>query len=419
MVHLTEAVIRSKTRVNVLGDVKNLNLWGQGITDVSVLAHIPNVEILSLSINSISSLRYFLHCKELKELYLRKNEIQFLEDIRFLMPLVHLRVLWLSDNPCSELPNYRQFVIANLPQLTKLDNQAIDAAELAAAQQHMPVLQPATSADLLHATEDVQQPTVDISTRTTAPSASSLPANPAQFKANLQRPEAPSSSGRNLLDYALTQQPASPGFLDPDAAPLEQWTRPQPATYTAPSVKSTGTLRPAAEWFPSWMKYRGRDDNYVFWQDKFKRCSLEIPAIEKRWTVFSSLWYLTMELKYVGIPPAVRYLWYLVWRAMMMQLYQAHKTLVLWQARVDAGLAARATDGTVTGFSRAMALRRLHWKNSLLGELLYALNVAKTGRVHMLPPEKQAQDMSPTETVHDECRVEQADGLLPCTAAYA
>jgi len=92
-------------------------------------------------------------------------------------------------------------------------------------------------------------------------------------------PDAPSSSGRNLLDYAPTQQPASPGFLNPDAAPLQQWTRPQPATYTAPSVKNTGTLRPAAEWFPAWMRYRGREDNYVFWQDKFKRCSLDIPGV--------------------------------------------------------------------------------------------------------------------------------------------
>ena len=41
------------------------------------------------------------------------------------------------------------------------------------------------------------------------------------------------------------------------------------------------------------------------------------------------------------------------------------------------------------GFSRAMALRRLHWKNSLLGEALYLVNVAKTGRVHLLPPQKR------------------------------
>lgn len=47
------------------------------------------------------------------------------------------------------------------------------------------------------------------------------------------------------------------------------------------------------------------------------------------------------------------------------------------EAKVDAGLASRATSGGVTGFSRAMALRRLHWKNSLLGELLYLVNVSK------------------------------------------
>jgi hypothetical protein len=36
-----------------------------------------------------------------------------------------------------------------------------------------------------------------------------------------------------------------------------------------------------------------------------------------------------------------------------------------------------------------MAFRRLHWRNPLLGELLYLVNVAKTGRVHLLPPPKR------------------------------
>jgi hypothetical protein len=38
----------------------------------------------------------------------------------------------------------------------------------------------------------------------------------------------------------------------------------------------------------------------------------------------------------------------------------------------------------VQGFSKAMALRRLHWRNSLLGELLYTINVAKVGLVCVL-----------------------------------
>ena len=49
-------------------------------------------------------------------------------------------------------------------------------------------------------------------------------------------------------------------------------------TRTPPSIKDTGTLRPASEWYPQWMQYRRREDNYVFWQDKFMRCSTDIPC---------------------------------------------------------------------------------------------------------------------------------------------
>lgn len=52
-------------------------------------------------------------------------------------------------------------------------------------------------------------------------------------------------------------------------------------------------------------------------------------AIEKRWTVFSSMWYLWQELRFFGIPPSVRYVCHLMWRALMMRVYEAHKLLVL------------------------------------------------------------------------------------------
>jgi len=83
--------------------VKNVNLWGCKLQDVStaldhqrlglswssrffsrcrwrftqvsILGHMPNVEIVSLSVNSICSLREFGNCKKLKELYLRKNNV--------------------------------------------------------------------------------------------------------------------------------------------------------------------------------------------------------------------------------------------------------------------------------------------------------------------------------------------------------
>ncbi|KXZ49105.1 hypothetical protein GPECTOR_23g36 [Gonium pectorale] len=125
------------------------------------------------------------------------------------------------------------------------------------------------------------------------------------------------------------------------------------------------------------MQYRRREDNYVFWQDKFVRCSTDIPWAEKRWTVFSTFWYLFMQAKFFAVPPAIRYVWFLTWRAFMYKVYEAHKALVLWQCKLDAYLARIGSFGAVTTFSKEMALRRLHWKNSPLGEVLYMINVYK------------------------------------------
>ncbi len=55
------------------------------------------------------------------------------------------------------------------------------------------------------------------------------------------------------------------------------------------------------------------------------------PGYEKRWTLFSSFWYLVMQFKYFSVPPAVRYVFFLGWRAVMFQVYEAHKALVLWR----------------------------------------------------------------------------------------
>jgi hypothetical protein len=47
--------------------------------------------------------------------------------------------------------------------------------------------------------------------------------------------------------------------------------------------------------------------------------------------VFGTWWWTVMQLKYFGIPPALRYLWYLAWRSVQQKLYEAHKALVLWR----------------------------------------------------------------------------------------
>ena len=126
---LTEDVALSRARAKDLAEVKSLNMWGQDISDIDVLLRMPNVEVLSLSVNGISSLSSFRRCERLRELYLRKNDVKNLADIQFLAGIKCLKILWLSDNPCAESTEYRATVIQYLPNLEKLDNVDVTDAE--------------------------------------------------------------------------------------------------------------------------------------------------------------------------------------------------------------------------------------------------------------------------------------------------
>lgn len=196
---------------------------------------------------------------------------------------------------------------------------------------------------------------------------------------------------RLIDDRGLARTEQQPFFDEQEASSNEpnEYIRPRVQTYMPPSVVDVGTIRPRPEWYPAWMRYKRREGNHVFWQDKFSRCSIDIPDIEKRWTVFSTVWFSVMELKFFFFPSAIRYLWFLAWRGITNAAYEAHKWVVLSQCKLDSYLADKATGGRVRAFSREMALRRLHWKNCLLGEMLYMSHVYKTGKVDRLPPVKR------------------------------
>lgn len=131
---LTPSVIQQRTKQSDLNAVRNLNLWGMSLADVSVLAQLPNIEVLSLSVNKISSLRDFANCPRLTELYLRKNEIADIDELAYLRHMPSLKVLWLSDNPVADQPGYHDAVREYAPQLTKLDN--VELAPSQSQQQH-------------------------------------------------------------------------------------------------------------------------------------------------------------------------------------------------------------------------------------------------------------------------------------------
>ncbi|XP_037044144.1 TPR-containing protein DDB_G0280363 isoform X2 [Bradysia coprophila] len=135
MTKLTEEMVIARSRQSDLSSIKKLNCWGSELSDVSIIRRMRGVEVLALSVNRISNLSDFEDCHKLQELYLRKNNIQDINDLTYLQGLKHLKNLWLEENPCVEKagPNYRSIVLRALPNLKKLDNVDVNDEELAEA----------------------------------------------------------------------------------------------------------------------------------------------------------------------------------------------------------------------------------------------------------------------------------------------
>ena len=126
---LSKELIAQKVKSDRIESIRNLNLWGSNIEDISIIEEMPSLEIVSLSVNKIRTLRPFANLQNLRELYLRRNLITNLNEIKYLIDCQNLSVLWLSENPICDNPNYRSVVICILPQLQKLDDIAITDEE--------------------------------------------------------------------------------------------------------------------------------------------------------------------------------------------------------------------------------------------------------------------------------------------------
>ncbi|NWR53529.1 CU002 protein, partial [Regulus satrapa] len=110
---------------------------------ISICRDLPNIEVITFSVNGISDLEPLRRCQRLSELYLRRNNIASLDELFYLkalprlrvLALPRLRVLWLAENPCCgpDPHRYRMTVLRNLPSLQKLDNQAVTEEELSQA----------------------------------------------------------------------------------------------------------------------------------------------------------------------------------------------------------------------------------------------------------------------------------------------
>lgn len=126
---LTEELILKKFPQKNLNEIKIFNLWGYDIENINIISKMHNLEILSLSVNKISTLKPLKNCFKLKELYLRKNNISSLKEINYLKNLKCLKILRLEENPICKLKNYTTYILHVLPNLYKLDSFEIEKSK--------------------------------------------------------------------------------------------------------------------------------------------------------------------------------------------------------------------------------------------------------------------------------------------------
>ncbi|KAJ8675285.1 hypothetical protein QAD02_011071 [Eretmocerus hayati] len=81
-----------------------------------------DVRWLDLAYNILSDVDdELLKFKKLTILYLHGNRISDMNSLVKLRKLTHLRTLTLHGNPLEQMPAYRRYVVAILPQITNLD----------------------------------------------------------------------------------------------------------------------------------------------------------------------------------------------------------------------------------------------------------------------------------------------------------
>ena len=134
---LTRELIALKVKSDRLESIRKLNLWGSNLEDISIIGEMPSLEIVSLSVNKIRTLKPFSNLQNLKELYLRKNMISNLNEIKHLTDCENLNKLWLKENPICDNPNYREVIICVLPQVQNLDDIEITEEERARAEKKL------------------------------------------------------------------------------------------------------------------------------------------------------------------------------------------------------------------------------------------------------------------------------------------
>ncbi|XP_058231272.1 centriolin isoform X2 [Hemibagrus wyckioides] len=137
ILNLSNNIIEKLEKMERLHQLRELHLSNNRIRKIEGLEQMANLQILNLSNNSIEHVPLWLGKKlrSLQKLNLQKNKIFSLHELAKLKHLKSLTELMLAENPVSDLPHYRLFLVFHLRSLEFLDGQPISEQERVKAYQ--------------------------------------------------------------------------------------------------------------------------------------------------------------------------------------------------------------------------------------------------------------------------------------------
>mmetsp|Transcript_22360 Transcript_22360/g.72552 ORF Transcript_22360/g.72552 Transcript_22360/m.72552 type:complete len:442 (+) Transcript_22360:571-1896(+) len=118
--------------------LKILYLQNNLISRIENVNKLKELEYLNLAVNNVTKIENLQRCESLQKLDLTVNfvEKQGLLSMHSLEANYQLRDLFLMGNPCSDFEGYRDFVIATVPSLKRLDGKEIPPSERIKAKQN-------------------------------------------------------------------------------------------------------------------------------------------------------------------------------------------------------------------------------------------------------------------------------------------
>ncbi|XP_027001490.2 centriolin isoform X2 [Tachysurus fulvidraco] len=137
VLNLSNNTIEKIEKLEKLNQLHELHLSNNRIRKIEGLEQMANLQILNLANNSIEKVPLWMGKKlrSLQKLNLQKNKIFSLHELAKLKHLKSLTELMLAENPVSDLPHYRLFIVFHLRSLQFLDGQPISEQEREKAHQ--------------------------------------------------------------------------------------------------------------------------------------------------------------------------------------------------------------------------------------------------------------------------------------------